>query len=86
MTNERVERLRSPRPGLGISLNPPEWYRSLPNSNGGLRLPLDTLGDGAEPDILADGGEGSLVGMVAGHQAFNHSPELGGVVGFAEVG
>ena len=38
--------------------------------------------DGAEPDVLAYGGEGGLGGLVAGYEAFGDGPELGGVVGF----
>ena len=41
---------------------------------------------GAEPDCFAYGGEGCLLGFVAVHQAVDYGPELGGVVGLAQVG
>ena len=36
--------------------------------------------------MLADGGEGGLVGLVTGHEPVDDGPELGGVVRLAEVG
>ena len=46
------------------------------------RLATRTIRDGAEPDVLADGGEGGLLRLVAGYEAFDDGPEVGGVVGF----
>ena len=42
--------------------------------------------DGAQPDGFAGGGQGGFVGFVQGHEAGDNRPELGGVVGFMEMG
>ena len=39
-----------------------------------------------EPDVTAYSGQCGLGGLVAGHEAFDDEPGLGGVVAFAEVG
>ena len=44
------------------------------------------LWDCADPDVLSGGSEDGLVGLVGGHEAGDDGPELGGVVGFVEVG
>ena len=47
---------------------------------------LRRLRAGAEPDVLANGGEVGLLEFVAGHKATEDGLEFGSVIGLVEVG